>query len=277
MSRRVSRKRARQPWRCLSLAATCHAPVMRAWTQGSGCMARCTRPYSVMPSRYTRMYDTTSVQNSSNPIPCQACCAQASEDAAADYALCAAKLAHYSDYLVLNVSSPNTPGARGHPLFPCLAATKAADQDCCVPMRPAAQLVCYTQFFCLQNTTWDIPAWPKSVEFCGLWRLIRSAMPSSPGCPTTEKISYGPLYKALLSSSSSYVVQCLCHNKSLLLLLWLVSCSRVCPVLRAAGLRALQGRRELERLIRRCQAALDAAGPWGAAGPPPLLVKVRCT
>jgi len=42
-----------------------------------------------------------------------------------------------------------------------------------------------------------------------------------------------------------------------------------------AGLRALQGRRELERLIRRCQVARDSAGPWGAAGPPPLLVKVR--
>ena len=41
-----------------------------------------------------------------------------------------------------------------------------------------------------------------------------------------------------------------------------------------AGLRALQGRRELDRLVRRCQAARDAAGPWGAAGPPPLLVKV---
>lgn len=46
-----------------------------------------------------------------------------------------------------------------------------------------------------------------------------------------------------------------------------------CP--RRAGLRALQGRKELERLVRRCQAARDAAGPWGAVGPPPLLVKVR--
>ncbi len=46
--------------------------------------------------------------------------AQASEDAAADYALCAAKLAHFSDYLVINVSSPNTPGARSPALArPC--------------------------------------------------------------------------------------------------------------------------------------------------------------
>ena len=45
-------------------------------------------------------------------------------------------------------------------------------------------------------------------------------------------------------------------------------------VLGRAGLRALQGRKELERLVRRCQAARDAAGPWGAVGPPPLLVKV---
>ncbi|MGO1594398.1 MAG: quinone-dependent dihydroorotate dehydrogenase [Ancrocorticia sp.] len=34
------------------------------------------------------------------------------EDAAADYAVCATKLARYADYLVINVSSPNTPGLR---------------------------------------------------------------------------------------------------------------------------------------------------------------------
>jgi len=34
------------------------------------------------------------------------------EDAAADYACCAAELAPYADYLVVNVSSPNTPGLR---------------------------------------------------------------------------------------------------------------------------------------------------------------------
>lgn len=35
-----------------------------------------------------------------------------SEDAAADYALCAEALANYADYLTINVSSPNTPGLR---------------------------------------------------------------------------------------------------------------------------------------------------------------------
>ena len=36
-----------------------------------------------------------------------------SEDAAADYCLGVSKLGPYADYLVINVSSPNTPG-----LFP---------------------------------------------------------------------------------------------------------------------------------------------------------------
>lgn len=35
-----------------------------------------------------------------------------SENAAADYALCSARLARFADYLVINVSSPNTPGLR---------------------------------------------------------------------------------------------------------------------------------------------------------------------
>ncbi len=34
------------------------------------------------------------------------------ENAAADYEICARKLARYADYLVINVSSPNTPGLR---------------------------------------------------------------------------------------------------------------------------------------------------------------------
>jgi len=38
---------------------------------------------------------------------------QTSEDAAGDYAIGAAKLTHFADYLVINVSSPNTPGAAG--------------------------------------------------------------------------------------------------------------------------------------------------------------------
>lgn len=35
------------------------------------------------------------------------------ELAADDYAVCAARLAHFADYLAVNVSSPNTPGLRG--------------------------------------------------------------------------------------------------------------------------------------------------------------------
>ena len=34
-----------------------------------------------------------------------------SEDAAADYSLGVSKLGGYADYLVINVSSPNTPGS----------------------------------------------------------------------------------------------------------------------------------------------------------------------
>ena len=40
-----------------------------------------------------------------------------------------------------------------------------------------------------------------------------------------------------------------------------------------AGLRALQGRKELERLVKKVKQTRDGM-PWGAAGPPPLLVKV---
>jgi len=53
-----------------------------------------------------------------------------SEDAAADYAYSARLLAQYADYLVVNVSSPNTPGLRDlqatGSLRPILEATRAA-------------------------------------------------------------------------------------------------------------------------------------------------------
>jgi dihydroorotate dehydrogenase len=45
------------------------------------------------------------------------------------------------------------------------------------------------------------------------------------------------------------------------------------PAVRAAGLRALQSRKELEKLVKRVKATRDGMS-WGAAGPPPLLVKV---
>ena len=41
----------------------------------------------------------------------------------------------------------------------------------------------------------------------------------------------------------------------------------------SAGLRALQGRKELEKLVKRVKSTRDSMS-WGAAGPPPLLVKV---
>ncbi len=40
-----------------------------------------------------------------------------SEDAAADYSLGVSKLGAYADYLVINVSSPNTPGDMSRPLL----------------------------------------------------------------------------------------------------------------------------------------------------------------
>lgn len=54
----------------------------------------------------------------------------AAEDAAADYAACARLLAPWADYLVVNVSSPNTPGLRDlqsvQTLRPLLVATREA-------------------------------------------------------------------------------------------------------------------------------------------------------
>ena len=51
-------------------------------------------------------------------------------DAPADYAVCARKLARYADYLVVNVSSPNTPGLRDlqavESLRPIVRATREA-------------------------------------------------------------------------------------------------------------------------------------------------------
>ncbi|WP_448629252.1 quinone-dependent dihydroorotate dehydrogenase [Cellulomonas soli] len=55
------------------------------------------------------------------------------EDAAADYATSARRLAPYADYLVVNVSSPNTPGLRDlqavSSLRPILEATRAAADE----------------------------------------------------------------------------------------------------------------------------------------------------
>jgi len=55
------------------------------------------------------------------------------EDAAADYAFCARELAPYADYLVVNVSSPNTPGLRAlqstESLKEILLATRAAADE----------------------------------------------------------------------------------------------------------------------------------------------------
>jgi len=57
----------------------------------------------------------------------------AAEDAAADYAFCARTLAPYADYLVVNVSSPNTPGLRAlqstESLKQILVATRTAADE----------------------------------------------------------------------------------------------------------------------------------------------------
>ena len=44
-------------------------------------------------------------------------------------------------------------------------------------------------------------------------------------------------------------------------------------LLTCAGLRALQGRKELDQLVKRVKAARDSL-QWGPQGPPPLLVKL---
>lgn len=65
-------------------------------------------------------------------------------DAALDYAYCAKALAHYADYLVVNVSSPNTPGLRSlqqvQSLRPILQAVKANSGDVPVLVKVAPDL-----------------------------------------------------------------------------------------------------------------------------------------
>jgi dihydroorotate dehydrogenase len=60
------------------------------------------------------------------------------EDAAADYRASAAALALHADYLVINVSSPNTPGLRDlqavEQLEPLIAAVRAGMGEHCVPL-----------------------------------------------------------------------------------------------------------------------------------------------
>ncbi|GIG40004.1 quinone-dependent dihydroorotate dehydrogenase [Cellulomonas phragmiteti] len=68
------------------------------------------------------------------------------DDAAADYATSASRLAPYADYLVVNVSSPNTPGLRDlqavDALRPVLTATRvAADEATSRSGRPAVPVL----------------------------------------------------------------------------------------------------------------------------------------
>ncbi len=68
------------------------------------------------------------------------------EDAAADYATSAERLAPYADYLVVNVSSPNTPGLRDlqavDALRPVLQAVRvAADEATARAARPAVPVL----------------------------------------------------------------------------------------------------------------------------------------
>lgn len=63
-----------------------------------GCMAACMQPQSQSSSLTLR------------PSSSRLHVVQVTDDAAADYALGLSKLAQHADYLVINVSSPNTPG-----------------------------------------------------------------------------------------------------------------------------------------------------------------------
>lgn len=65
----------------------------------------------------------------------QRCCTgknKTSEDAAADYSLGVSKLGPYADYLVINVSSPNTPGATSGSIL-SQAGLSAWMLPCCTP------------------------------------------------------------------------------------------------------------------------------------------------
>lgn len=46
-----------------------------------------------------------------------------SEDAAADYSVGVTKLGQFADYLVINISSPNTPGTAGRVWLQCCSVT----------------------------------------------------------------------------------------------------------------------------------------------------------
>lgn len=67
------------------------------------------------------------------------------QDAAADYATSAGRLAPYADYLVVNVSSPNTPGLRDlqsvDALRPILVATREAADAATAAGRPRVPLL----------------------------------------------------------------------------------------------------------------------------------------
>jgi len=58
------------------------------------------------------------------------------ERAAADYATCARKLSPYADYVVVNVSSPNTPGLRDLQSVEALRPILAATLEACSPGTP---------------------------------------------------------------------------------------------------------------------------------------------
>lgn len=140
---------------------------------------------------------------------------QVTDDAAADYVLCISKLAQHADYLVVNVSSPNTPGASAQgAVLRVLAlvhlhSTNALQRTCaCAAMRNVR---------------------PQIQHRC---------MPASAQAGSGR------------------------HGRAF---------ARCC--LQCAGLRGLQGRKELDVLITKVKAARDQL-PWGALGPPPLLVKI---
>jgi hypothetical protein len=157
-----------------------------------------------------------------------------SEDAADDYAIGLMKLGKYADFVVINVSSPNTPGG--------LTGGNR-------PEKSSQQWIGEPGLATTHGMAWHASG---PVSTCSKGRH------SFPAC-------------AVCVCSTDHCVRRLLRADAPSLTPAVVCCARVC--LPRAGLRSLQGRKQLHDLVSFVKTARDNLD-WGPAGPPPLLVKV---
>ena len=121
------------------------------------------------------------------------------EQAPADYATSAGRLAPYADYLVVNVSSPNTPGLRDlqsvEALRPILEATRVAADEATARRPGSPRCRCWSRSprTCPTTTSTRWPSSPPSWGWTGSSRSTRpSATTSGPaGCPARRVLARG--------------------------------------------------------------------------------------